>query len=218
MADEKTPSPRGSSAPEQDKQPESLEEIKLRGRPIRTWALGIGAVGLAISAAFGGLQKAPAEVPDVQPGTAIAAGQFEVTVDRVVAVKDLDPVFKPDPGGALLVVVAKIKVTDDRGDFPDSSLLQLVDVPGIPAGERPLGIANMRDNTTNPMLQPEQPEQVIYVWKLPKATEVPSEVKLEVEKTTLEKESKLTHNRIWLTEGVAGKLTVKVKNNLKARR
>lgn len=145
MADEKTPSPTGSApSPEEpvveERLPESLHEVRVKGRSLRTWVLGAGALALAVSAAFGGLKNAPEEIPQVEPGTAIAAGRFEVTIDRAVAVKDLKPVFSPDEGGFLLVVVAKVKLTDDLGDPPALSLLQLVDVPGLrrraPAGHR----------------------------------------------------------------------------------
>lgn len=221
MADEKTPSPTGSTpSPEEpvveERLPESLHEVRVKGRSLRTWVLGAGALALAVSAAFGGLKKAPEEVPHVEPGTAIAAGKFDVTIDRAVVVKDLKPVFRSDDGGFLLAVVAKVKLTDDLGDMPALSLLKLVDVPGIPAGARPMGTANMRDSTMNPILQPNQPENVVYVWKLPKATAVPAEVHLEVEKTTYDKESNLTHYEVWRTDGIAGETVVKVKNNLKA--
>lgn len=220
MADEKTPSPTGStrSSEETEKLPESLHEVRVKGRSLRTWVLGAGALALAGSAAFGGLKAAPEEIPQVEPGTAIAAGRFEVTIDRAVVVKDLKPVFSPDEGGFLLAVVAKVNLTDDLGDPPSLSLLQLVDVPGVPANARPMGTANMRDSTMNPILQPNQPEEVVYVWKLPKATEVPAEVHLKVEKTTYDKESKLTHYEVWRPDGVAGETVVKVKNNLKAAR
>jgi hypothetical protein len=90
------------------------------------------AVLLAISAAFGGLKKAGTETPHVDAGTAIDAGQFEVTVQRVVTVKDLKPLFTPNDGAVLIAVVTKLKVTDATGTTPPSEGLVSRGLAGQP--------------------------------------------------------------------------------------
>lgn len=50
-----------------------LQDIKVRGRSLKTWVLSAGAVLLAISAVFGGLEKAADETPQVAAGTPIDA-------------------------------------------------------------------------------------------------------------------------------------------------
>jgi hypothetical protein len=177
--------------------------------------ISAGALLLAISAAFGGLQKASAETPTVDAGTAIDAGQFEVTIQRVVTVKDLKPLFTPDDGGALIGVVTKLKVTDDTGTTPPSDLIRLIGVPGIKDDDPPLGTTNIRDETMNPVLTPDAGEDVAYVWKLPKATELPTEVKLTVQGYEHQDESILDHHEKWLPDKLAAESTVKVKDNTK---
>ena len=198
-----------------DEELPELKDIKVRGRSVRTWAFSTGAVLLAISAAFGGLKKAADETPRVDAGTAIDAGRYEVTIQRVVTVKDLKPLFRPDDGGALIAVVTKLKVTDDTGTSPSSELIRLVGVPGIKDTDAPLGTTNLRDATMNPVLTPGFAEDVAYVWKLPKATELPTSVELTVQGYDHQEQSLLDHHEKWLPGEIAAESTVAVKDNTK---
>ncbi|WP_460665990.1 hypothetical protein [Kribbella swartbergensis] len=202
----------GSGGREQEELPE-LKDLKVRGRSIRTWAFSAGAVLLAISAVFGGLKKADDETPWVDAGTAIDAGRFEVTIQRVVTVKDLKPLFTPDEGGALIAVVTKLKVTDDLGTTPTSDLIRLIGVPGIKDTDAPLGTTNLRDATMHPVLTPGFAEDVAYVWKLPKATELPASVQLTVRGYDHQEQSLLDHHEKWLPGEIAAESTVAVKDN-----
>ena len=204
----------GSGGTEPEELPE-FQDLKVRGRSVRTWAISAGAVLLVVSAAFGGLKKAGDETPQVEAGTAIDAGQFEVTVQRVVTVKDLKPLFTPDDGGVLIAVVTKLKVTDDTGTTPPSDLIRLIGVPGVKDTDPPLGTTNLRDATMNPVLTPDAAEDVAYVWKLPKASQFPTEVKLTVQGYEHEDESILDHHEKWLPNKIAADSTVAVKDNTK---
>jgi hypothetical protein len=204
----------GDGGREEDELPE-LKDIKVRGRSIRTWVFSAGAVLLAISAAFGGLRKAADETPRVEAGTAIDAGRYEVTIQRVVTVTELKPLFRPDEGGALIAVVTKLKVTDDTGTTPSSDLIRLIGVPGIKDTDAPLGTTNLRDATMNPVLTPDHAEDVAYVWKLPKATELPASVELTVRGYDHQEESILDHHEKWLPGDIAAESTVAVKDNTK---
>ncbi len=209
---------RAEQAQGQEQEPEELPELanlKVRGRSVKTWVIGASAVVLAISAAFGGLSKASAEVPPLTAGTAVNAGRFAVTVERVVTVKDLKPLFQPEPGGALIAVVATIKVTDDIGTRPPSDLFRLIGVPGIKETEAPMGTTTIDDNTMNPVLTPETEQVVAFVWKLPKLSELPTEVKVDVQGYKHYDESLLDHHEKWLPDELAGEGTVKVKDNTK---
>ncbi|MEU4603634.1 hypothetical protein AB0F43_11695 [Kribbella sp. NPDC023972] len=204
----------GDEGREEDELPD-LKDIKLRGRSIRTWVFSAGAMLLAISAAFGGLKKAEDDTPRVEAGTAIDAGRYEVTIQRVVTVADLKPLFRPDEGGALIAVVTKLKVTDDTGTTPSSDLIRLIGVPGIKDTDAPLGTTNLRDATMNPVLTPDHAEDVAYVWKLPKATELPASVELTVRGYDHQEESILDHHEKWLSGDIAAESTVAVKDNTK---
>jgi hypothetical protein len=192
-----------------------LQDVKVRGRSLRSWVVGAGVVALAISAAFGGLKKAADETPQVTAGTPVDAGQFEVTIQRVVVVADLKPLFSPDEGGALIGVVTKLKVTDDTGTNPPGDLVRLIGVPGIKDTDPPMGTTNIKDETRDPVLTPEFGEDVAYVWKLPKLSELPTEVKLTVQHYEHTDESILDHHEKWTPDKVAAEGTVKVKDNTK---
>jgi hypothetical protein len=198
-----------------DEELPELKDIRVRGRSVRTWVVSAGAVVLAISAAFGGLKKAADETPRVDAGTAIDAGRYEVTIQRVVTVKDLKPLFTPNDGGALIAVVTKLKVTDDLGTAPSSDLIRLAGVPGIKDTDAPIGTTNLRDATMNPVLTPGFAEDVAYVWKLPKATELPTSVELTVRAYDHQEQSLLDHHEKWLPADLAAESTVAVKDNTK---
>ncbi|MFK4084291.1 hypothetical protein ACI2LF_09305 [Kribbella sp. NPDC020789] len=205
----------GRAEQEEPEELPELADLKVRGRSVKTWVIGAAAVLLAVSAAFGGLNKASAEVPPLAAGTAVDAGQFAVTVDRVVAVKDLKPLFQPDPGGALIAIVARIKVTDDTGTTPPPDLFRLIGVPGVKETEAPMGTTTIDDETMNPVLTPETEQQVAFVWKLPKLSELPAQVKISVQGYQHYDESILDHHEKWLPDAIAAEGTVKVKDKTK---
>ncbi|MFC6161004.1 hypothetical protein [Kribbella jiaozuonensis] len=62
----------------------------------------------------------------------------------------------------------------------------------------------------NPVLTPDAGEDVAYVWKLPKATELPTQVNLTVQGYEHEDESILDHHEKWLPDKVVADSTVKV--------
>ncbi|NOL42907.1 hypothetical protein HPO96_21915 [Kribbella sandramycini] len=192
-----------------------MADLQVRGRPVKIWAIGAGAVVLAISAAFGGLNKAEAENPPLAAGTAVNAGQFEVTVQRVVTVTDLKPLFTPEPGGALIAVVTKLKVTDDTGATPPSDLIRLIGVPGLEDDARPVGTATLDDNTQSPVLTPDAAEDVAYVFKLPKLSELPTEAKVTVQGYEHYDESLLDHHEKWLPADIVAEGTIKVTDKTK---
>jgi hypothetical protein len=204
----------GNGGTEPEDVPE-LQHLKVRGRSLRTWVISAGVVLLAISAAFGGLKKADDTTPVVDTGTAIDAGQFEVTIQRVVTVKDLKPLFTPDDGGALIAVVTKLKLTDDTGTTPPADLIRLIGVPGIKDTDAPLGTTNLRDQTMFPVLTPDAGEDVAYVWKLPKATGLPTSVQLTVQGYEHQDESILDDHEKWLLDKIVAESTVAVKDNTK---
>lgn len=209
---------RPAQGPGEEQEPEELPELanlRVRGRSVKTWVIGASAVVLAVSAAFGGLSKAAAETPALTAGKAVDAGQFAVTVDRVVTVKDLKPLFQPEPGGALIAIVAKVKVTDDLGTTPPSDLFRLIGVPGIKETEAPMGTTTIDDETMNPVLTPDVEQQVAFVWKLPKLSDLPTEVKVSVQGYKHYDESLLDHHEKWLPDELAGAGTIKVKDNTK---
>jgi hypothetical protein len=196
---------------EREELPE-LKDLRVRGRSVRTWVIGAVVVLLAISAAFGGLAKASDETPTVGAGTAVDAGQFSVTVLRVVVVKDLKPLFTPDEGGVLIGVVLKLELTDKTGLEPPSDLIRLLDVNGVKPTDPPIGTTNLRDQTQDPVLTPHQAEDVAYIWKLPKATDLPREVRLSIQHYEF-RESVLDHHDNWTKDTVAAEVTVPVKDN-----
>jgi hypothetical protein len=110
--------------------------------------------------------------------------------------------------------VTKLKLTDDTGVRPGddgNSLIRLIGVPGIKDTDAPLGTTNLRDETADPVLTPGYAEEVAFVWKLPKATKLPAEVKLTVQGYEHVDESVLDHHEKWNRDKIAAESTVAVK-------
>lgn len=189
---------------------QTLGELRYRGRSLRLWVLAAATAALAVSGAFGGLKKAEAEVPTVGPGQQVEGGRFTVTVDRVTAVKGLEPSYEPkNKDGALLGVVATVTLTDSKGVRIDSDA---VTVPGLEKA----GVASMReDNTSLPVLQPGVPEQVVFLFDLPKASDVPERATVEIARQRHEEADVLSGKENWFPDGVAGRVDVPVKDNVK---
>src|SRR5690242_18025332 len=89
---------------------------------LRQAGLGVGAVALAVSGLFGGLNRGTAQdVPTVNVGVVNHGGPWNVTVTRVRLIGDTPPLYLKNKGDRWLVVLATIEVTadasrDDAGD------------------------------------------------------------------------------------------------------
>jgi hypothetical protein len=190
--------------------------LRFRGWSVRTWGIAAGALALAASGMFGGLDEATERVAEVPPGTAIAGGQFTVVVERATAVRTLEPTYTPsNPDGALLAVITEVTLTDPEGRAVDPGALRLVGVPGIDADAQPLGTFSMReDNTAQPTLQPEVPERVAYLWDLPHAADLPATVTVEVQKRRHTDADALTGRANWFPDGPAGSVVLTVQNKV----
>lgn len=88
------------------------------GRPT-TQKAGAGvAAALLASAPFGGLAGAPEPGPEpIVAGKAIMVGPYEVVVDKVVELPDLEPAVSPAPSQRVIVLDARVTLTGDRPEY-----------------------------------------------------------------------------------------------------
>ena len=196
---------------------EYVGQLRFRGWSLRAWAIGVGAVALALSGMFGGLEEADEQdVPQVPPGTAVVGGQFTVVVERATAVRDLAPDYRPsNPDGALLAVITQVTLTDPEGRSVDPGGLRLLGVPGVAADAQPMSTISLReDNSAQPVLQPQIPERVAYLWDVPRAADLPSTVTVEVQKRRHTDADALTGRANWFPDGPAGSVVVSVQNKI----
>lgn len=142
--------------------------------PTRWILTGATVVLLAASAAFGGLEDAPAAaVPVVAAGEAVTGAQLRVAVERARVIDALPEAYvTPEDGNRLLVVIATVEDVWDgpvatTGDSGAADGILPVGVPGIAVGTAPDAILLLADGTRSPDLQPHVPMELAYVWELP---------------------------------------------------
>lgn len=146
------------------------------------WAVGAGAVVLAISGVFGGWEEAEGP-PPTGAGVPIDGGAWTVTLHDARLVGELPPMRLPDKENHWIVVVATIEVKTEQ-TRSIGSVLQLPETEGIDNDEDGLTSARdvvlMRDATIISELHPGMPEKVAFFWERKKNSPVPSELRVVV--------------------------------------
>jgi hypothetical protein len=145
--------------------------------PTRWLVTGSTLVVLAASAAFGGLDDAPAEaLPALGPGDPVTGAQLRIAVERARLLDALPEAgLTPDDGNRLLIVVATV---EDVWDGPVPTLpgigaadnLRPLGIPGIDGDADPDAVLLLADGTMSPELQPHVPMELAFVWEVPAAS------------------------------------------------
>jgi hypothetical protein len=132
------------------------------------WFAGI-ATGLFLvaTAAFGGLATAaPPELTQLEPGDAHVTDQRSLSVQRAVLIDELPEAgISLEEGQRVLAVIVDV---ENRWDEPlrstgDSGVAGSISVAGM-AAKAHASAARMDDATTEPVLQPGVPAQLVYAW------------------------------------------------------
>lgn len=74
----------------------------------------VGAAALAVSGAFGGWAAVPQEYAEASPGEPVSTGPLEVTVTKVQAIDDLEPLRRPKEGNRFLLVRLDVRNVTDQ--------------------------------------------------------------------------------------------------------
>jgi hypothetical protein len=178
------------------------------GLTMQRWGLIAGAVVLAVSGLFGGLDKA--DVPPMQPGKEIDGGPWKVTVHDAVLAGETRPAYLTK-GNHFLVVTATVEIAADETWTVMSSILMLANTKGVTG--RPYKLLNYADNVHQPgqavllrgrtkttQLHPNMPEKVAFFWELEPGSPTPAEVRVLVTVREHRTES-LTGRVSWMEDG-----------------
>ena len=141
--------------------------------PTKWFITALSLIFLGASAAFGGLADA-AEPPvtRLEPGETYEGAQLAITVDRAVLIDAFPEQFiVPEEGNRLLVIVAVVENVFDKpvtstAGFGLSDNLRLVGVDGLEADAAPSEISILSDSTSMPVLQPNVPVEVGFMWEV----------------------------------------------------
>lgn len=157
---------------------------------VRQWGVGVLALALAASAAFGGLDEAVAEQQTVLPGEPASAEPFELTVTRAVHAVELTEVTGASSHGRFLLVFAELVNTDDE-PIPADVLVdtvRLLDVDGLAhdlgeatdSADVPPQVLNATDSTPLGVVGPQMSYSVAFLWDQSDAVAVPEELTIEL--------------------------------------
>ncbi|GAB3264031.1 hypothetical protein [Kineosporia babensis] len=108
-----------SLPPEEPAPAGSRVAARLLEQPLRNLGVGVTAVVLGTTAAFGGLEEArPSTTQEVKVGTTMTADPFEITVKRLLWVNELPGYPTNDEGNRWLAIVADVTNTGDETLLP----------------------------------------------------------------------------------------------------
>jgi hypothetical protein len=168
--------PTDPAIPERPRSPRQwrARAARLSDRVPTRWLLtGATAIVLVGSAAFGGLDDAPAAaLPEVGAGEPVTGAQLRIAVQRASLIDALpEASLTPADGNRLLAVIATVEDVWDgpvstRPGFGAADNLRPVGVPGIDAGTDPVAVLLLADATASPELQPHVPAELAFVWEV----------------------------------------------------
>jgi hypothetical protein len=149
---------------------------RLLDAPLRWLAAAVGVVALGVSGLFGGFQKASTpltQLPSATPSVANVGAPWNITVQSVIVLDQLEPLRLKNPGDRWLVVVAVIEVTANES-FNVNRAIRIRGAEGVAA--EPDQIRLVRDTSAVTYLQPGLPERVGFFWEQAAAAPVPTRV------------------------------------------
>ena len=180
---------------------------------LRLIGVGIGALALAVSGVFGGLDSVEHGPPALAAGATYEGQPWSVTVIGAEMRANLDDLeldfMQPDePGNRWLVVTATIEVTapESRNDLSD--ILRLSKVDDLVRPE-PRSVVLARDLTLLGYLNPDMPERVLFVWEQRSSAPGPAELEILVYGKTY-RVSTLSNSRQWLDLQLRARVRVPV--------
>jgi hypothetical protein len=186
--------------------------------PMQWVAYGVGALALAISAAFGGFAHVGQAEPTVKVGEVNAGTPWNVKITSVRLVGSLEPqVSLADKADHWLAVIAEVEITDveSHGDIRDIILLN--GVPGIVHDDFNVGedefareVVITSDGTRVQALHPGLTEKVAFLWEQ-KPDALPKQVEVRIMGKTHRKSS-ITDMMEWLDYAPRAVLTAPVED------
>jgi len=183
--------------------------------PMFRWGLGLGAIVLAISSLFGGLDTA--EEKNTAVNAEIDGGPWKVTVTGARLVGELPPMRLSDKNNLWIVVLATVEITADHTWSSLGEVVQLAPVEGVKAKvtktlagtsvQRNVGIVLMRDATRISQLNPGMPEKLAFFWELTGTSKIPAEVKVYIGSMEHRRDN-LTSHMSWMDDSARNKPVV----------
>lgn len=185
----------------------------------KQWGAAATGLALILSAAFGGLDEAAAELVPAVPGEPVAVAPFDVVVTRATHAVTLTDAIPDSSHGRYLLVFAELTNTTDepvtRAAIAES--VRLVDVEGLvgyfdgapiedPATAEPQ-LIHALDSTWLGFIGPGMSYAVAFLWEQDGDADIPPDLEIELVAHTWRR-STLDNSWIWTDPAVVTTMTV----------
>jgi hypothetical protein len=146
---------------------------------LRLLIAGVGALVLAVSGIFGGLErmKGP-RLYTIAAGTVHRGKPWDIAVTRAM-VLDQAPARLRRERDRWIAVGARIEITADESRRDVADILQLVGVDGL-LDKRPADVYLLRDKASANLLHPGLAEDLIFLWEQADTAAVPKTIEVQI--------------------------------------
>jgi hypothetical protein len=181
----------------------------------RLFLLGVACLAVAVTAVFGGLEKAPAQaraaVPTIAVNDSIDAGPWRVGVTNAGTYLQLGSYRPSDDGDYLLAVAVRIEILAYKSSNSEiEAIARLPEFSGL-VNAAPKAVALIRDASPVVHLNPGIPERVAFIFEVKAGTPAPDQVVVELSGWTATR-SILNKTLQWQNQGPRARVTVPVKD------
>jgi hypothetical protein len=150
--------------------------LQLRARQL---VFGVGALLLAVSGIFGGLEgmKGP-RLSTVAAGAVNRGKPWDVALTRAMVLDQAPPRLRHERD-RWIAVGARVEITadDSRRDLGD--VLQVIGVDGL-LDKRPADVYLLRDKASANLLHPGLAEDLIFLWEQAETAAVPKTIEIQI--------------------------------------
>jgi hypothetical protein len=152
---------------------------RVRGLRARQLVVGVGALLLAVSGIFGGLErmKGP-RLYTVGVGAVHRGKPWDVALTRAM-VLDEAPLRLRHQRDRWIAVGARVEITADESRRDLADVLQVVGVDGL-LDKRPADVYLLRDKASANLLQPGLGEDLIFLWEQAETAPVPKTIEVHI--------------------------------------
>lgn len=192
---------------------------RLLNQPLRNLGVGVAAVVLGVTAAFGGLEPSTGtdRLPPVQIGVKTLVAPYEIKINKVIWVDDLPNLYPTERGNRWLALTATVRNTHETSLYGAAELAASVTLSGVdglvrkpePGADR-VRSSYQRVILDNTDLQPVQPGidyTMVFLFEQKAASAPPNQVSVQLVGHTWRQDS-IDKTDKWLDPTVIATSTV----------
>jgi hypothetical protein len=204
-----TPAPQSERAELRRRAARSVVAQRLLNQPLRNLGVGVTAIVLGATAAFGGLEPAEerSSIDVIEIGTKASVPPYDITIRKVVWVDELPGIYKAADENRWLAITATVRNTHNTSLYGANELAQAVTLAGVEGMvSEPVRGTDRVKSTQRPLLldsselQPVQPGldyDIAFLFEQKGSVPPPEEVTVQLVRHTWREDS-INKTSAWL--------------------